>query len=75
MPQGSVFLVELNDNRDDKRLRAILSRSLDRGLSLADRGYRGFPGTHLVGNPVNKNWWLRERDHQLLEEEELWRYY
>jgi hypothetical protein len=29
----------------------------------------------LVGNPVNKNWWVRERDHQLLEEEELWRYY
>ena len=30
-----------------------------------------------VGNPVNKNWWPRERDHQLLEEEEeeLWRYY
>jgi hypothetical protein len=27
-----------------------------------------------VGNPVNKNWWPRERDHQLLEEEELWRY-
>jgi hypothetical protein len=23
-------------------------------LPLADRGYQGFPGSHLVGNPVNK---------------------
>ena len=46
------------------------------GADLVNRGSIAVSGnTSLVSNPVNKNWWPRKRDHQLLLKEELWRYY